>query len=129
MNRVILVVLMFFISSNVMADWIKLDRGSNYTAYADFTTINKTGNKVKMWILFDLDAAEVASNGQLQKSIKAQMEFDCNGRTLRTIYEAGSSGHMGSGGTVSRNNNPNNWIPFAPDSINEYIWQLACDKT
>ena len=125
MGRIILMLLLVTISRSAMAEWVRVDRGHDYTAYADIGTIRKSGNKARMWILFDLDNAEMARNGKLRRSMRMVFESDCQEGQIRHLNEIDNSGNMGIGEAVESHPN-GNWIFYAPGSINEALWKIAC---
>jgi hypothetical protein len=57
MTRIILILLLTVVSGSLHADWVNfgtsVTRTGNVTAYVNQTTIQKTGEKSKMWILYD----------------------------------------------------------------------------
>ena len=55
MKKLIPMLLLVGVSTNVFAEWTWVGTNSNggITAYVDFATIHKKGNKVKVWDIFD----------------------------------------------------------------------------
>ena len=90
MHKTILMMLLSVISSSAVAEWIEV--GRNITVgvvfYADPTTIHKSDEKVKMWILVDLEPGEGHSRDKVFKSIKTQREYDCKKKQHRRLYHA-----------------------------------------
>lgn len=106
------------------------------TAYADPSTIRKSGKKVKMWHLFDYKTAMALSTGkpymssqeQPYMSLQEQSEFDCKEEQSRRLYSTFYSGNMRRGEVVGVIETPGNWSPVSPDSMNKALWKIACGK-
>jgi len=129
MNKIILVILLAVMSSSVMAEWVEIGVTDNGTFYVDPTTIRKSGNKVKMWMLLDLNSVKESAAGIKFLSTKNQDEYDCKEEQYRTLYFSWHSENMGRGIVVYSNNEPNkNLSPFPPEDINESLWEFACGK-
>ena len=76
MHKVILMMLLAVVSSSAMAKWVKVSEDKLVAAYADPTTIRKSGNKVKMWVLWDyFTAQEVVSKPYMS----ARIQNECDG--------------------------------------------------
>ena len=81
--RVILMLLLIVVSSSAMAEWDKVATDVNGdTYYADFDTIRKSGNMVKMWVMEDLRFAEELD----VLSARHKEEFDCNKKQYRRLF-------------------------------------------
>jgi len=52
MKKLLLILILAIVSSSAIAEWFEVDtrRRVGLTAYADPTTIRKSGNKVEMWV-------------------------------------------------------------------------------
>ena len=61
MNKLIIALLFVFVSSNAMAEWVKVKRNKYATGYANPATIVKDGNIARMWSLVDCKAWSPAS--------------------------------------------------------------------
>jgi hypothetical protein len=128
-EKTILTLMLVVVSSSAMAEWVKGggDAENTFDVYYDPTTIRKSGNKVKMWVLFDYKVAQ-KNAGKLLLSIKGQSEYECKEEQIRVIYEAQYSKNMGTGQLVSSFSDPNDWIPVMPESIDKEMWKIACGK-
>jgi len=68
------------VSSNAMAEWVYVtetkkeeEKADGFIAYADPASIRKTGNRVKMWVMYDY--YRVRELGII--SARHKEEFDC----------------------------------------------------
>jgi hypothetical protein len=128
MRKVMLMMLLAVVSSNAVAEWVKIGSSENITIYVDLATIRKTGNKVKMWNLLDLKSARGEDTGKPYMSAKGQQEYDCKKKQLRKLAFSFHSGNMGAGEVAYIDYDFEKWIPVSPGSINEAMWKVACRK-
>ena len=146
MRNIILMLMLAGVSSNAMAEWVKIvsidSRVSpeSQTAFVDPATVHKNGNLVNMWVLVDhqtgfskglekrLDKIFHTSKGRITKSWKVQDEFECRDRKLRMLSYTGYAEHMGNGAIVPNNVYTGRWEPVIPGSIGAALWGFACGK-
>ena len=146
MRKFILILMLVFVSSNAMAEWVEVtaihsqESPESQVAYVDPATIHKNGN-LMMVVLVDhqsglskgienrLDKLFFSrSNGDITKSWKVQDEFDCKDNKLRMLSYIAYSEHMGKGEIVPNDVATNQWEPVVPGSIGEALWKYACGK-
>jgi len=128
MKKLLLTLMLAVISSSAMAEWVRIVKTTynETTIYADPTTIRKSGNKVKMWHLWDyLIAQEVDSKPHM--SVRIQNEYDCKEETVRQIFATSFSDNMAGGHTINRQGGKK-WEPVAPRTFGEILWKFACGK-
>jgi len=126
MHKAILMMLLTIVSSGAMAEWVKVDEDKLVTAYADPTTIRKSGDKVKMWALWDYSTAQ-EGDSKPYMSVRIQNEYNCKEETDRQIYATTFSGNMAGGNTIGRQGGKK-WVPIAPRTHGEALWKFACGK-
>ena len=129
MHTAILMMLLAVVSSSAMAEWVELATTDISTFYVEPTTIRKSGNKVKMWVLENFNSVQEFS-GDKYLSQKAQDEFDCKEMMRRALSMTLFHGNMGTGGftNISGNKKPRKWYSVEPDSTQEVFWKFACGK-
>lgn len=117
-------------SSSAMAEWVEFieDDEETLTFYVDPTTILKNGNNVKMWGLIDYKKAQELPFLPLYMSIKNQYEFNCKEEQTKVLYKSYHAKNKGRGKVIYSNNNPENWSPVSPDSIEKILWKFVCEK-
>ena len=110
-----------------MADWTNISTNNNGASiYADPTTIQKSGDRIKMWVLFDY-RNPIIESGDKVMSIKKHEEYDCKKSQVRLLYLSKHSGRFTEGKILYVNDIPNNeWVPVVPSSIPEDLWRYAC---
>ena len=126
-SNAILILFLVTISNQAIAEWINIStNGGGSSIYADPTTIQKLGNRTKMWVLFDYRKAIIESGDKIM-SIKKHEEYDCNKSQARLLYLSKHSGRFTEGKVIYVNDIPNNeWVPVIPGSIPEDLWRYAC---
>jgi len=115
-----------------MAEWIKAttDTDKEFVVFYDPTTIRKkSGNKVKMWIMYDYQKLQ-GKAGVRSMSTKVQQEYDCKEEQIRMIYFSTHTKNMGRGEIVLSRSTEKlvGWAPVAPGSINKRVLTIACKK-
>lgn len=123
----ILTLLLATVSSHAVAEWINISTNGNGSAiYADPTTIQKSGGRTKMWVLFDYRKAIIESGDKIM-SVKKLEEYDCNKSQARLLYISKHSGRFTESKVVYVNDIPyNEWMPVVPGSISADLWRYAC---
>jgi len=117
--------LLLVISSNAMADWVKVGSNSTTTFYADLTSIRIEEGGVKMWSLLDLKSAD-KTIGRPYLSMKSRAEYNCKDVTYRFLESQNFSANMSKGELVSRNASIGERSPVPPKSAVKTFWNIAC---
>ena len=126
----ILVLLLLMVSTNVFAEWTRVDNSpdGNMIVYIDYETIKKKGNKVKIWSLIDFKTVQKSSYGKYL-SFVSRNEYDCEEETRRMLDLYSYSGNMRDGEQVySQSNIKDEGTSIIPVSIDEVLFKIACSK-
>ena len=125
----ILVLLLLMVSTTVFAEWTEVGQSANgMTAYADFGTIKRKGNKVKMWRLYDFKTVQKLENDRYLSEMR-RGEYDCEEETIRQLDVHSYSGNMRQSEIVrSITNIKDEAESVMPGSINETLLKVACGK-
>jgi hypothetical protein len=129
MRKSLLMLMLIFISTSVMAEWTALKwshEDGGLTLFVDYTTIRKEGDKVKMLSLVDFKVIEKDETDLY--SSRAQNEYDCKEKQIRQLFYSLYSDSMGKGKMEHANSEHLNWLPVQPGSMEEAMWEAACDK-
>jgi hypothetical protein len=129
-KKLLLALMLAFISTDTMAEWTKVsenDNNNGYTAYADLTSIRRASNRAKMWILFDYKIEQKVSGANFL-SEKIRREYDCLEEQMRILAFSLFSWNMERGELVRSYSQPQKWEKIQPASIDEMEWKIACDK-
>ena len=121
--------LLLMVSTSVFAKWTEVgSKDGDITSYADFGTIKKKGNKVKMWGLYDYKKVQKFENYRYLSSL-TRFEYDCEEETVKELDIHWYSGNMRQGEiVVSTTNIKNEAESIMPESIYEGLFKIACGK-
>jgi len=128
MKKLLLTLMLAVVSSSAIAEWVKVGTSDDKTTtiYADPSTIRKSGNRVKMWALWDYSTAQ-EGDSKPYMSVRIQNEYNCKEETDRQIYATTFSGNMLEGNTIAMQGG-RNWEPIALRTFGETLWKFACGK-
>jgi len=116
-------------------NWVEAGKGKksvlyvlseSTTYYVDPTTIAKEGNLRKVWEIHDLGE----KGAQHERSVLAEVEYDCRLFRMRTVAATGHSLPMGRGEIIPLRNVSDDWILLRrnrpDDAVFVKILDLAC---
>jgi hypothetical protein len=127
MRRVILLVLLAFVSSNALAEWVKVGASHDNSAvsYVNTDTVFRKKYGIIVWTILDFSQAQ-AADGQTYLSIKSQQDFDCKDKQVKILYTALHAENMGNGKAIYSDSVPMAKKPVSHNSMLEDIWEYAC---
>ena len=131
MKKLLLAILLTFISTSAMAGWTLINGNENITLYADVKSKRKLGNKVKMWTLFDFKVPQSVSGNESYLSFVTLDEYDCVNATKKTLSANFYSENMQKGSVIHSSNyavGESTHDPVAPNTLDEASWEKACGK-
>ena len=115
-------------SGPAYANWMSLGASdSGTTVYADLATLRREGDLVQMLVLFDFKTTQTKADVSFL-SAKAQMEYDCAEQRYEGLAVTYFSGNMGNGQLLDRSSGKGKRLRVSPDSLDQALWKLACDK-
>ena len=126
----ILILLLLMVSTSVFAEWTRVTESADgdITAYIDFGTIKRKGNKVKMWDLNDFKTVQETAGKRYLSSI-TRSEYDCEEETIRMLDLHGYSGNIKTGDNVfSFSNFKEEPTSIRPDTIESIFYKIACSN-
>jgi hypothetical protein len=126
----LLITLLVLSSGPVYAEWVVVSGNdkTGMTVYVDPDTIRRKGDLVKVWQLIDFKTMQGGRSPGRFLSTKFQKQFDCAEERLRLLACTDFSGNMGTGEPADAYVDEGNWVPVEPDSINQALWEVACNK-
>jgi hypothetical protein len=96
--------------------------------YVARSTISRSGNRVRMWDMYDFKTLQVADDLRYL-SAKNEHEYDCKQPRQRLISTTAYSGNMGKGSVVGADRTSFPWQPVVVgDAVAECDWKIACGK-
>ena len=129
LRRLILVTVLLVLSSGpVYAEWVEVASSENaggYTVYVDPDTLRRTGDLVKLWVLFDYKTMQKPASLSYLSS-RTQKQYDCTEEVDRRLEFTWFSANMSSGNVMYTNSDEGKWRPIAPGSIGQTLWKAAC---
>ena len=120
--------LLMAVSAGAMAEWTKIATAYNneFDDYMDFSTIRKSGNTAKMWILWNYKKVKTLSNGKSYLSNMIRWEYDCNEEKFRMLSSYYYSGNMKNNEIVASSDVVSEWNSIPPESISATELKIAC---
>lgn len=129
MKKLLLTLILTFISTGAMAEWTYIGSNADNTkAYADLSSLCKTDNGVKMWILHDYNTAQNAI-GDRVLSEKSLDEYSCEYKQRRTLTFFRFNNNMGNGSVIYSSEEKSDWDSVRPNSIDDFLYKAACGQT
>jgi len=130
MSKTITIILISSFSVSSFADWVNfgtsVTRDGNVTAYVNQSTVQKTGSKSKMWILYDAKTPRKLEALTYMSSM-GEDEYDCEARKSRNLAVLLYSDKLGHGEVVSKSSTPSSdWESVPPDSMGGHLLKYAC---
>jgi hypothetical protein len=141
MIKIIVMLLLVVASESAIAEWVAVDSNAPFNnafaLYADSSTIQKSGSKVKVLFLADYKSPQVKSRYPDLKpylSMKTETEFDCEEKQSRVISIFAYPEKMGGGVAVNMSGgifpelDTNKWWPMPPYGHILSMLEFACGK-
>ncbi len=132
MNKWLITLALTLISSSaVAAEWMQIPNASDnaFNLHLNMEEVTNSGNKAKMWVMYDSTSAQALISGEKYLSVKMLNEYDCKEIKSRTIFYSWHSGNMGAGTSIRTKNSPKaKWKPIPPRSDGKISQRIACLK-
>ncbi len=133
MKRALLITLLVLMSrGTAYAEWVSVEKDyispGLRTAYVDVDTIRREGNLVSMWQLINFTAMQGNRKTSRFLSTKTYKQFDCVEHRVRLLAFSEFSHRMGTGQRNDGLVDTDNWLSIEPESINQALWEIACNK-
>lgn len=131
MKKLLSSMLLIIVSTNAMAEWTLIGGSDSSDLYADFNSVQKNGNKVKMWILYDYKQPVKDTTGVESLSLVTLDEFDCVNVTSRALSISRYTGNMQKGTMISKSDygvGESTHEIIVPNTIGKTTWIFACGK-
>lgn len=128
----LLITLLVLSSGPAYAEWIVVEKNNQLagvlTVYIDPDTIHRKGNLVTMWQLIHFKTMQGGRSPSRFSSTKIHKQFDCAGLRLRLLALTDFWGNMGTSESTDAYIDGGHWVPVEPDSIDQALLQVACNK-
>jgi hypothetical protein len=125
MHKVVVTLLILLFAHPAWAEWVRYDQSPLVSSYYDPTTVKKSGNMVRVWVLTDLVAR---LDGQWSR--RALKEFDCKEKRNRTLQQTSFSGAMMSGEIDSKYSfvRAGEWKDISSGSPRATLREIVCSS-
>ncbi|MCP9440938.1 MAG: hypothetical protein NNA20_11150 [Nitrospira sp.] len=116
------------------AAWISLggDETVGMTIYIDPSTIQKSGDRRTVWVLYDFQRDQQKEGGISFRSAKVQREYDCAKAVTRILMIHHFAGPMESGKKVlEKTVAGQEWEPVGrleSGTVAKDLWTLTCEE-
>lgn len=114
------------------ANWVAVEKNNqlagSMTVYVDPDTIHRKGDLVMMWQLIDYKTMQGGRSPSRFSSMKMQKQFDCVEVRVRLLRATVYWGNMGTGDPTEAYIEQSNWTLVEPDSVDQALWEVACNK-
>ena len=132
MNKLVITLALTLISSSaVAAEWMQIPNASDnaFNLHLNMEEVTNSGNKAKMWVMYDSTSAQALASGEKYLSVKMLNEYDCKEIKSRTIFYSWHSGNMGAGTSIRTKDSPKaKWKLIPPRSDGKISQRIACLK-
>ena len=132
MNKLVITLALTLINSSaVAAEWMQIPNASDnaFNLHLNMEEVTNSGNKAKMWVMYDSTSAQALASGEKYLSVKMLNEYDCKEIKSRTIFYSWHSENMGAGISISTKDSPKaKWKPIPPRSDGKISQRIACLK-
>jgi hypothetical protein len=116
-------------AGSALAQPVIVSDHDEYIAYADAASRSREGALVWMSDIVDLKSARASPLGNLHSSSRAHSQFDCDAPRMRPVAFSLYAGTMGGGELVESVALSGGWLPVAPGTLLDRLWQFACGRT
>jgi hypothetical protein len=120
--------LLVLISTTVCSQtrWIPYSSSDTSSAFVDYSSVNKVGSNVRVWVLFELKQPRQIGLFTLRSYIE-YVEFDCKDGRVFSHKQVMYSDSMG-GGSNKDNSFIKEWDFVVPDSFNYMLSRELCRR-
>ncbi|MDP2154117.1 MAG: hypothetical protein Q8J66_10735 [Methylotenera sp.] len=128
MKKLLSTLILMFISNSAVAGWTEFGGSSNdgsVKIYYNQVTARNQDHVIRVWRIKDYMKPQVVNN-VTYLSEKSLLEVNCTTKMFRTMAYTQYKKNMGSGDSVLKNSNPNEWQYIAPDISSEIMRRFYC---
>jgi hypothetical protein len=132
MKRLLLIALLVLSRGPAYAEWVAVEKNNQLaglmTVYVDLSTIHREEHLVTIRQLIDYKIMQGGRSPSRFSSTIIQVQFDCANERRRVLALTDFWDNMGSGEATGAYIDGDDWIPVKPDSIDQALWEIACNK-
>jgi hypothetical protein len=111
------------------SEWIALGRNENFHVYLDQRSVQRSGDRARVYQLTDFTTAQWLDERTVIGSLKMLVEYDCAQPRIRTLAVEAYSEQMTAGSLVANEQRADaEWEDIAPEGTGEIVWRMICGK-
>jgi hypothetical protein len=126
MIKFVLMLMLAFVSSNAMAEWVLVTAGTKASSFVDPSTIRRSGNIVKFSGIDTYMVPQTAPGGKTFMSLESEFEVDCIQEQSRRLNITAYSGEMHLGDVIYSNPSIEQWRPANRSTVVDEISKYVC---
>lgn len=118
-------------SLSAMAEWTNLGDTDASAIYIDKSTVRKSGNKAKIWLLTDYKSPQVSEENNSYLSVTDKFEFNCKEEIFKITFTTTYLKNMQKGGAVKSFDFSDSSFkpqPVPPNTIASALFKMVCGK-
>lgn len=130
MKKLLITLTLILISTSAMAEWEILGSTSvngGFNIFADPSSLRKTANGFRVWVIFDHKTQKVSAGGGKYLSDVSLREYDCKDEKSRTLTYTWFSDNMGNGKVIFSDSDTTSWAYINPGSVDDILYKTVCD--
>lgn len=128
MRTAALMVALLLSTSFAHAEWVSVVRGDRAEFFFDPTTVKRKGQQREVWSMVNYRQPEMNAAGQLYRSTRTLLQFDCESKMARGIHSAFFKGSMLRGDMITEMGTLPEWEPVPPGTAIRDIFERVCPK-
>ena len=114
-------------SFGAMAEWTLVSEDTEVQMYVDLSTIRKSGNMAKMWVIRNYKSPKT-SFSSTYLSTRTRDEYDCSDDRKRQLDGSAHTERMARGAVFGMDSTTKEWTSVVPGSFGALFLKIACSQ-
>ena len=106
--------------------WIEFGQLSNSDVYVREKAIERVGDYLKIWVLYNYHSARTSPNEEAYRSAITLFQFDCQDKKSQKLNSYGHEEAMGKGRQIDLLEKNPPWVELPPNSIGMHLIGAYC---
>jgi hypothetical protein len=123
--RKLLLMLILLTVINARAEWILVYSDAEYSSYLDFSTIENSGDFLRIWHLLNFKSSQLIADTP-NRSVEILWEMDCGGDRSRNLSSIWHADEMGGGSINYSDSISTDWKNNTPGTLSQHLWYVMC---
>ncbi len=108
------------------APWTLFGKLSNSDVYVQESTIDRIGDFLKIWVLYDYHSTRKSSDDEPYRSATTLFQFDCQDKKSQKLNSYGYEQLMGKGKHIDLLEKSPPWVDLPQNSIGLHLIEAYC---